>query len=99
MNIICKSNLSTRLKRKLFKAAVKHVHVYGCITWILTTSLEKNIDGTYTRMLRAVTNKSRRDHLTNEQLVAIYIWRHSKNYQINMHAKAEVRRSMLEKQR
>ena len=42
--------------------------VYGSVTWTLTTSLEKKIDGTYTRMLRAVTNTSWRDHLTNEQL-------------------------------
>ena len=34
----------------------------------VTKSIEKNIDGAYTRILRAVMNKSWRDHLTNKQL-------------------------------
>ena len=68
MNSIWKSKLSTNFKRNFFRAAVESVLVYGSVTWTLTTSLEKKIDRTYTRMLRAVTNKSWRDHLTNEQL-------------------------------
>ena len=68
MNTIWKSKLSTNLKRHFFRAAVESVLVYGSVTWTLTASLEKKIDGTYTRMLRSVTNKSWRDHLTNEQL-------------------------------
>ena len=68
MNTIWKSKLSTHLKRQFVRAAVKCVLVYGSVTWTLTASLEKKIYGTYTRMLRAVTNKSWRDHLTNEQL-------------------------------
>ena len=72
MNTIWKSvklsKLSKNLKRHFFKAAVESVLVYGSVTWTLTISLEKKIDGTYTRMIRAVTNKSCRDHLTNEQL-------------------------------
>ena len=68
MNTIWKSKLSINLKRHFFRAAVELVLVYGYVTWTLTTSLEKKIDGTYTRMLRAVTNKSWRDHLTNDQL-------------------------------
>ena len=68
MNTIWKSKLSTHLKRHFFRASVESVLVYGSVTWTLTTSLEKKIDGTYTRLLRAITNKSWRDHLTNEQL-------------------------------
>ena len=68
INTIWKSKLSTNLKIILFRAAVESVLVYGSVTWTLTTSLEKNIDETYTRMLRAVTNKSWRDHLSNEKL-------------------------------
>ena len=68
MNTIWKSKLSTNLKRQFFRAAVESVLVYGSVTWTLIASLEKKIDGTYTRMLRAITNKSCRDHLTNEQL-------------------------------
>ena len=68
MNTIWKSKLSTNLKRQFFRSAVESVLVYGSVTWTLTASLEKKIDGTYTRMLQAITNKSWRDHLTNEQL-------------------------------
>ena len=68
MQSIWKSKLSEGLKRNFFRAAVKSVLVYGSVTWTLTQSIEKNIDGAYTRMLRVVTNKSWRDHLTNELL-------------------------------
>ena len=71
MNIIWKSKLNTNLKRHFFRAAVESVLVCGSVTWTLIHSLEKKIDGTYTRMLRAVTNKSWRDHLTNEKLYGV----------------------------
>ena len=58
MNIICKLNINTRLKRNCVRATVESVLVYGSVTCTLTTSLEKHIDGIYTRILRAVTNKS-----------------------------------------
>ena len=63
-----KSKLSEGLKRNCFRAAVESVFVYVSVTWTLTHSKENKIDGAYTRMLRAVTNTSWRDHLTNEQL-------------------------------
>ena len=37
-------------------------------TWTLTKRLEKKLDGNYTRMLRAILNKSWRQHLTKHQL-------------------------------
>ena len=39
-----------------------------CTTWTLTKRLEKNLDGNYTRMLRAILNKSWRQHHTRHQL-------------------------------
>ena len=42
--------------------------LHGCTTWTLTKQLEKKLDGNYTRMLRAVLNKSRRLHPTRHQL-------------------------------
>ena len=42
--------------------------LYGCITWTLTKRLEKKLDGNYTRMLRAILNKSRRQHPRRHQL-------------------------------
>ena len=42
--------------------------LYGCTTWTLTKRLERRLDGNYTRMLRAVLNKSWRQHPTRLQL-------------------------------
>ena len=47
---------------------VEFVLIYGSKTWTLTKSLEKIIDGTYTRLLRTVFNLSWSDHLTNREL-------------------------------
>ena len=52
------------MKRSFFQAAV----TYGCTTWTLTKRLEKKLDGNYTRMLRAILNKSWRQHTTRHQL-------------------------------
>ena len=40
----------------------------GCTTWTLTKRLEKKLDGNYTRMLRAILNKSWQQHPTRHQL-------------------------------
>ena len=45
------------MKRSFFKAAVASILLYGCTTWTLTKRMEKNFDGNYTRMLRAILNK------------------------------------------
>ena len=42
--------------------------LYGCATWTLTKRLEKKLYGNYTRMLRAILNKSWRQHPTRHQL-------------------------------
>ena len=42
--------------------------MHGCTTWTLTKRLEKKLDGNYTRMLRAILNKSWRQHPTRHQL-------------------------------
>ena len=56
------------MKRCCFQAAVASILLYGCTTWILTKRLEKKLDGNYTRMLRAILNKSWRQHPTRHQL-------------------------------
>ena len=56
------------MKRSFFQAAVVSILLYGCTTWTLTKRLEKKLDGHYTRMLRAILNKSRRQHPTRHQL-------------------------------
>ena len=47
---------------------VVSILLYGCTTWTLTKRLEKKLDGNYTRMLRAIPNKSRQQHPTRHQL-------------------------------
>ena len=56
------------MKRSFFQAAVVSILLYGCTTWTLTKRLKKKLDGNYTRMLRAILNKSRRQHPTMHQL-------------------------------
>ena len=58
LSIIWKSNLTDKRKRSFFQAAVVSILLYGCTTWTLTKQLEKKLDGNYTRMLRAILNKS-----------------------------------------
>ena len=56
------------MKRSFFQAAVTSILLYGCTTWALTKRLEKKLDGNYTRMLRAILNKSWRQQPTRHQL-------------------------------
>ena len=56
------------MKRSFFQAAVVSILLYGCTTWTLTKRLEKKLDGNYTRMLRAILNKSWRQHPSRRQL-------------------------------
>ena len=56
------------MKRSFFQAAVVSILLYGCTTWTLTKRLEKKLDGNYTRMLRAILNKSWQQHPTRHQL-------------------------------
>ena len=56
------------MKRSFFQAAVVSILLYGWTTWTLTKRLEKKLDGNYTRMLRAILNKSWRQHPTRCQL-------------------------------
>ena len=68
LSIIWKSDLTDKMKRSFFKAAVVSILLYGCTTWTLTKRLEKKLDGNYTRMLRAILNKSWWQHPTRHQL-------------------------------
>ena len=56
------------MKRSFFQAPVVSILPYGSTTWTLTKRLEKKLDGNYTRMLRAILNKSWRQHPTRHQL-------------------------------
>ena len=67
-SVIWKSDLTDKRKHSFFQAAVVSILLYGCTTWTLTKRLEKKLDGNYTRMLRAILNKSWRQHPTRHQL-------------------------------
>ena len=68
LSIIWKSDLTDKMKRSFFQAAITSILLYGCTTWTLTKRLEKKLDGNYTRMLRAILNKSWRQHPTKHQM-------------------------------
>ena len=68
LSTIWKSKLTDKMKRSFFQAAFVSLLLYGCTTWTLTKRLEKKLDGNYTRMLRAILNKSCRQHPTRHQL-------------------------------
>ena len=68
LSIIWKSDLTDKMKQSFFQAAVVSILLYGCTTWTLIKRLEKKLDGNYTWMLRAILNKSWRQHPTKHQL-------------------------------
>ena len=68
MKMRWKSDLTDRIKRSFFQVAVGSILLYGCTTWTLTKRIEKKLDSNYTRMLRAILNKSKRQHPTKQQL-------------------------------
>ena len=68
LSIIWKSDLTDKMKRSFFQAAVVSILLYGCTTWTLTKRLKKKLDGNYTRMLWTILNKSWRQHPTRHQL-------------------------------
>ena len=68
LSVIWKSYLTDKRKRSFFQAAVVSILLYGGTTWTLTKRTEKKLDGNKTRMLRAIFNKSWRQHPTKQQL-------------------------------
>ena len=68
LSIIWKSDLTDKMKRSFIQAAVISILLYGCTTLTLIKQLDKKLDGIYTRMLRAILNKSWKQHPTKHQL-------------------------------
>ena len=68
LSIIWKPDLTDKMKRSFFQAAVVSIVLSGCTTWTLKKRLKKKLDGNYTRMLRAILDKSWRQHPTRHQL-------------------------------
>ena len=68
LSVRWKSDLSDKIKRSFFQAAVVSILLYGCTTWTLTKRMEKKLDNKYTRMLWAILYKSWRQYPTKWQL-------------------------------
>ena len=51
---VWKSNLQSHLRVGFFRATVESVLLYGAECWTMTGKMRNRLDGTYTRMLRAV---------------------------------------------
>ena len=68
LSVIWKSNLTDKMKCSFFQAAVMSILLYGCTTWTLTKWMEKKLNSNYTRVLRAILNKSWRQYPIKQQL-------------------------------
>ena len=68
LSVIWKSDLSDKIKRNFFQAVVVFILLYECTTWMLNKRMEKKLDRNCTRMLRALLNKSWRQHPTKRHL-------------------------------
>ena len=68
LSIIWKSDLSDKIKRNFIQAAVASILLYGCTTWTLNKRTKKKLDRNCSRMLRAILNKSWRQHPIKQQL-------------------------------
>ena len=66
--VIWTSDLTDKIKRSFFQAAVVSNLLYGCTKWTLTKRMEKKLNGNYTRMMWAILNKSWKQHCTKVQL-------------------------------
>ena len=78
LSVIWNSGLTDKIKCSFFQAAVVSILLYGCTTWTLTKHMEKKLDGNYTRMLRAILNKSWRQQPTKHQLYG-HCWSNTGN--------------------
>ena len=69
---IWKADLTDKIKRSFFQAAVVSILLYGCTTWMLTKRMEKKLDGNYTRMLREILIKSWKQRPKNSSCTVTY---------------------------
>ena len=72
LSVIWTSDLTGKMKRSFFQAAAELILLHWCTTWTLSKRMEKKLDGNYTRMLRAILNKSWRQHPQSCSCTATY---------------------------
>jgi len=61
-------SISRAVKLNLFLACVESTLLYNAVTWTLTNTLSKKLDGSYTRLLRFCMGYKWSDHIRNEDL-------------------------------
>ena len=52
LSVIWQSDLTDKIKRSFFQAAIVQILLYGCTTWTLTKRIERKLNGNYTRILK-----------------------------------------------
>ena len=60
--------ISRKVKVNLFHATIESVLLYNATTWTMTKTLEKSLDGTYTKLLRYALNISWKDRIRNTEV-------------------------------
>ena len=86
MSIHTKRNICAIIKRVTSQAVVPSILLYECTTWTLTKRLEKKLDGNYTRMLRAILNKSWRQHPQDTNCTATCLYHENYSSRRTRHA-------------
>jgi hypothetical protein len=72
LNKVWKAAIKKETKTKVFKASVETILLYGSDSWSLNVARSNKLDGSYTKMIRAVYNISWRDHVSNKILYDAY---------------------------
>ena len=62
------TDLRRSIKVNLFRTTVEAILLYGAETWTLTSSLEKQLDGCYSRMLRMALGVNWWDKISNAEV-------------------------------
>ena len=57
-NVFNSKSLSVKLKLRLYEAAICSILTYGCETWTLTDKVMRKINGSNSRMVARITNRS-----------------------------------------
>ena len=65
---IWSSNLSKKLKIRLFITIVESILLYGSETWTISKSFEKKLNGCYTKMLRMALNVNWQDMIPKSEV-------------------------------
>ena len=68
LNKVWKSTVKKDTKLKVFKASVETILLYSSDSWTLNATQSKKLDGTYTRMLRAIYNIPWQEFRSNKEL-------------------------------